>query len=184
MYINDLCMELKAIGKGVQVGEDVICMLMFADDMVLLAENEEDLQYLLSRLSQWCGKWKVVVNGDKTNIVHFRPKGCERSVFVFKCGNMVLSYVDRYRYLGLWLTEHLEFECMAKEVAKAAHRALGLIIAKSKAFGGIPYKSFTLLYNSCVLPTITYGAAIWGQRQYSCIDAVHNRACRFFSWSQ
>ena len=180
MYINDLCIEMKATGKGLNIGEETLCILLFADDLVLLAENEEDLQLLLNVMSEWCKKWKLLINGDKTNIVHFRSKGSDRSKCVFTCGDVLLSYKDRYRYLGLWLTEHMDYDFMAKEVSKAAHRALGLIIAKSKVLGGMPFETFTTLYNACVLPVITYGAAIWGQKQYSCIDAVHNRACRYY----
>ena len=29
-------------------------------------------------------------------------------------------------------------------------------------------------------PIIDYGASVWGQTEHSCINAVHNRACRFF----
>jgi hypothetical protein len=69
---------------------------------------------------------------------------------------------------------------MSKEVAKAASRALGLLIAKCKANGGMPYDTFTCLYNACVLPVLLYGAAVWGQREYSHVNAIHNRACKFF----
>ena len=31
-----------------------------------------------------------------------------------------------------------------------------------------------------VWPVISYGAAIWGTKEYSCINAVQHRACRFF----
>ena len=31
-----------------------------------------------------------------------------------------------------------------------------------------------------VTPVISYGAAVWGTKQFSCINAVHHRAMRFF----
>ena len=65
-------------------------------------------------------------------------------------------------------------------VAKSASRALGLIIAKCKHFGGMDYVVFKKVYDSIVLPVITYGAAIWGLQDYSCINAVQNRAGRYF----
>ncbi len=68
----------------------------------------------------------------------------------------------------------------AKHVADAAGRALGLLIAKSKAAGGLPYQCFSKLHDGLVQSVIDYGAAIWGVRDYSCISAVHNRAARFF----
>ena len=69
---------------------------------------------------------------------------------------------------------------MAKAVAKSASRALGLIIAKCKANGGLPYDVFTQLYNSAVWPVVEYGASIWGTADRSCIEAVQMRACRYF----
>jgi len=69
---------------------------------------------------------------------------------------------------------------MSKAVAQSAGRALGLIIAKSKAYGGIPYECFTKLYNALVIPIFNYGAAIWGTREFTHVNGIHNRACRFF----
>ncbi len=40
---------------------------------------------------------------------------------------------------GLMFNEHLDKNVMTKSVAKSANRALGLIIAKCKAFGGMPH---------------------------------------------
>ncbi|KAL5006619.1 hypothetical protein ScPMuIL_015425 [Solemya velum] len=69
---------------------------------------------------------------------------------------------------------------MATCVARSASRALGLVIAKSRTFGDLPYQTFTKLYDSLVWPVIGYGAAIWGTTSHPCIEAVQNRALRFF----
>ena len=74
----------------------------------------------------------------------------------------------------------MDYGLIAKEVAKAANRALGSIIAKSKAYGGLPYSCFTKLFNSLVKPIIDYSAGVWGFKGYSCINAVYYRACRYF----
>ena len=50
---------------------------------------------------------------------------------------------------------------MAKRVAKAANRALGLVISRYKTFGGLQYNSYTKLNDSVVYSTISYGAAVW-----------------------
>ncbi len=76
--------------------------------------------------------------------------------------------------------EHLDKNMMAKLVAKSANRALGLLIAKCKAFGGIPHDVFTKLYDSLVAPVIEYAAAIWGHKEFSCISTVQNSASRFY----
>lgn len=69
---------------------------------------------------------------------------------------------------------------MAKAVAKSASRSLGLLISKCKSNGGFQYSTFTKLFDSLVWSVIDYGAAIWGTKDFSCINSVKNRAMRFF----
>ena len=64
--------------------------------------------------------------------------------------------------------------------AQSASRALGLLISKDKAFGGIPYECFTKRYKATVQATIDYSAPLWGTQSVSCISAVQNRTCRYF----
>ena len=80
--------------------------------------------------------------------------------------------VHQYKYLGLIIDEFIDYNVTVKHISKHASRALGSIIAKSKSLGGLPFKCFSKLYDSLVLPILTYGAAIWGHRSYSCINAV------------
>ena len=65
-------------------------------------------------------------------------------------------------------------------VAQLASRALGLLISKDKSFGGMPYDCFTKCYNATVQATIDYSAAVWGTKSVSCVNAIQNRACRYF----
>ena len=44
----------------------------------------------------------------------------------------------------------------------------------------MPYDVFTKLYDSMIWPVIAYCAAVWGDKTYSCINAVQNRAMNFF----
>ena len=122
----------------------------------------------------------MVINGTEPNIVHFRTPSVPRSDSVFTVGDINLYVVESNKYLRLGLTEFLDYSETAKAVAKSANRALGLIIAKSKAFGGLPYDVFYKLYESIVCPVILYGAPIWWTECFSCIQAVQNRAARYF----
>ena len=72
----------------------------------------------------------MTVNVNKSNIVHFRNPVARQTDRIFKCGNSILKIVDSYTYLGVLLTEHLDFKLTAKFVAQSASRALGLLIAK------------------------------------------------------
>ena len=45
-------------------------ILLYADDIVLLADSETDLQSLLYLTEAWCKKWRLEINLSKTNIMH------------------------------------------------------------------------------------------------------------------
>ena len=92
----------------------------------------------------------------------------------------MISYASIYKYLGLVLDAYLDYSVTAKFVAQSASRGLGLVIDKCKTVGGVPYNVFTKLYDSIVWPMISYGAAIWGHKEFTCISAVQSRTMRFF----
>ena len=180
VYINDLAMAIKEQCNGIEVGDSKICLSMYADDLVLLADTEKDLQKMLATLDDWCKKWDVLVNSDKSQVVHFRAMKKEETMCDFVLGGVSLAKVAKYKYLGLVIDYKLEYKTTAEAIAKSASRALGLLISKAKSLGGLSYNCFSKLYESNVIPIIRYGAAIWGHKEYSCINAVHNRMCRFY----
>ncbi len=180
MYINDLALYLKSLNVGVSISDEIVCILLYADDIVLIAESAEDLQILLNALNDWCSTNDMSININKSKVVHFRNPSVNRTTATFLCGDSRVDIVEKYTYLGIVLHEHLDYNVTAKAVSQCASRALGLVIAKCKLMGGLPYNVFTKLYDSIVWPVINYGAAVWGTRSFSCIDAVHNRAMRFF----
>ena len=180
IYLNDLITEVKTKCKGISIDDEKLCILAYADDIALVAENEEDLQSMLNIVQKWCTTWDVIVNTHKSQIVHFRAKSTPETRYEFIMSGKELAKVEKYKYLGLVIDYKLDFKVTAESVAKSANRALGLLIAKSKACGGLPYNCFSKLYESMVIPIIMYGASVWGHKQYSCINAVHNRLCRYF----
>ena len=74
MYIDDLVEQLKVTERGTVCGECVVSSLLYADDIVLLAPDEESLQVLIKTVEKWCKRWRMSLNITKTQIVHFRKK--------------------------------------------------------------------------------------------------------------
>jgi hypothetical protein len=57
---------------------------------------------------------------------------------------------------------------------------LDYLLQKFKAKGGMPFYVYIKLFDSRVWPVIAYGAGFCGTRQFSFIDAMQNRAMRFY----
>ena len=172
IFIINLVDEVKKLSVGVKLDNEKSCALLYADDVVFLCENESELQKCLDVLSTWCNTNDLVVNLDKSKLVHFRTQSRIRTDFQFSLNGNSLEAVSQYKYYGLLLAEFLKYNEMAKAVAKSASRSLGLLIAKCKANGGFEFSTFSKLVEALVMSVIEYGASIWGKKDFSCINSV------------
>ena len=168
------------MGLGVSNGNNKVSILLYADDIAIVSENEINLQLMLNRLYEWCQSWFLTINTDKSQIVHFRKKRKKRSDFSFSVGPTQLKIVDQYKYLGITLNENLDYKVCAQELADAGGRALGSLITKFKPYKGIGYSTFTKLYEQGVIPITDYCSSVWGFSNPSFAEKIQNRACRYF----
>jgi hypothetical protein len=76
---------------------------LHADDVVLLAENETELQLLLDVLNTLCCKNDLEVNYDKSKIVHCRNQSRIVTSKDFHIGDNTIEIVTKYNYLGFLL---------------------------------------------------------------------------------
>ena len=133
---------------------------MYADDKVLIAETETNLQIMLNTLYEWCSTWGLVIKNNKSAVVHSRSSSTEITQHEFVCGSEIMNIAKSYKYLGVLLTDTLDYNVMVKSVAQAANRALGLLISKIKLNGGVHYKYFTQMFDTFVWPVISYSVCI------------------------
>ena len=97
-------------------------------------------------------------------MMHFRTPSVVRTDYIFTCGESRIEIVDKYRYLGILLNDTLDYDITGKYISQSATRALGLLISKFRAAGGMPFDVSMELYDTIVWPIISYGAALWGTR--------------------
>ena len=105
IFINSLAVELNDLKLGLNCGNTHICILLYADDMVLLSDSESKLQSMLNYVAQWCNKWRITVNDLKSGIVHFRNISSKKSEIVFTLGGSIIETVSQYKYLGVILDD-------------------------------------------------------------------------------
>ena len=85
-----------------------------------------------------------------------------------------------YKYLGVNINEHLDFNFTVDKHSDSAGRALSAIITKMIKNGGFPYKVYTMLYNACVTSIADYSGAVTGFDKYDSAMKLHLRAIRAF----
>jgi len=102
IFINGIVEKVKSRGGGARVGDQKISILLFADDMVLLAESEEELKDLMAAVEEYCKEWHLEVNVDKTKVMVTSKEGDKSAKVVYEQAE--LECVKSYTYLGTVFT--------------------------------------------------------------------------------
>ena len=102
LFVEDLELFLqRSVDCGLTVYGITLILLLFADDMVILGSSQQDLQNSLNLLYEYCQKWGLTVNTDKTKVLIFRKRGRVDNRLVFTYNDNQLDIVDNFNYLGV-----------------------------------------------------------------------------------
>ncbi len=180
IYINDLVEEMKNKDTGILVGGLRIPLLLYADDIVILSENDVKAQEQLDIMTTWCKKWKMSINAKKSQIVHVRNPQRKRSSTELSCCDQVLKYVPTYKYLGFLMHEHTNPKNAIETLTSAASRSFGRIVSMFRVLKNMGVKSYETLYHSYVVPIMHYGSAVWGYKENNDTRVLQNRIARYY----
>lgn len=79
IVISDMEEELEKVqGGGINLGKERIRTISYADDMAIIAEDEESLKRMLKKLERYLKRKGLDLNVDKMKIMCFRKAGGRR----------------------------------------------------------------------------------------------------------
>ena len=184
IFVNSLTVDLKNSNIGVSLdspsGAMIVNHLVYADDLVCIAENPDDLQSLINIVNLWCVKFRIEANLTKTEVMHVRKPSVSQSKFKFRFGARNINYCKNYKYLGLHIDQHLDFEKMSNSFCDPASRALSAVMCKMIKNKGFPFNIFQMLYNCCVTSITDYSHEVIGFHQYTGSASIHTKAIRAY----
>ena len=181
IFLSELQVELMNCGsKGIDIFADDlgVFLLMYADDIVLLSDSVVDLQKKILCLENYCKKWGLTVNMDKTKVVVFKNGGFVKSTEKWYYGNTKISVESCYTYLGVIFSTTLNWAKCVENLSGKALRAMAAIRKLYFRLQGIPTATLFRIFDSKVKPILLYGSEIWGLQRYDAIEQVHIKVCK------
>ena len=141
--------------KGV-VKEVPWCML-FADDMVLIAESEEEVETLLEKVRMALESKGLRVNREKTEHMESRWKEEQEGLGKVILQGVLLNKVKEFRYLGAYIEEGGEWDREVERKVQAGWckwtEASGVLCDRR-----MPLKLKGKFYSMVVRPMMTYSS--------------------------
>ena len=80
-------------------------MLLYADEIVLFANNAEELQLGLNFLSEYCTRWKLKVNASETKVLILRKDGTLQINLIFLYEDQPIEIVSSSNTWALYLPQ-------------------------------------------------------------------------------
>lgn len=175
IYMADIEEELKKRNGGVKVGNEKVWTIEYADDIVLIAEEEEGLRDMIRGVKKYLAEKKLELSVGKSKVMVFRNKGGREKERFWWWGGERIEEVKEYKYLGYVMTKCGGEKEHVRERIRRARVAMGWIwsYGERKFKGDVKWK--LKLFDSIVKGILFYGVEVWGYREWKEVEAVQEK---------
>ena len=133
---------------GLQIGGRMITNLRYADEIILLATTEAELQELVDRLDRVSRRYSLLINIDKTKVMASNGIACRILI-----QNEQLAQVNTFPYLGSLITEDGECRPTTEFRSRLSRgQAIGASLQKIWKSHSIPISTKIRLMKALVWP--------------------------------
>ena len=155
IYINDLPLV-----------SSLFMPILFGDDTNLFCTNAKldilvnEINVELNKIYTWVRVNKLSLNIEKTNFMLFTPKGFSRNMDCISIDSHKIEEVKQTKFLGVILDNKLNWHAHCEYICGKISKGIGIIIKARKVFNETTLLS---LYNSLILPYVSYCIHVWGK---------------------
>jgi len=180
ILIADLEEEMEKVKwGGVKVGGRKVYSLAYADDIVLLAEEEEEMRSMIERLEGYMERKKLELNVNKTKIMRFRKGGGRVGKKEWRWKGRKIEEVKEITYLGYRLQRNGSQEAQVKDRVKKAAMVMGEVWGLGKRRFGKDWNRRIWLFDRLVWTVMSYGVEIWGWKEREGMERLEERYLRW-----
>lgn len=170
LFLDDLVSFLPG---GITIDGVQIKVLMYADDIVLIAESPRMMQLMINKLSEYCKIWNLVINVAKSKIMIFKQHMRRlQNVEKWYLNDEQLEVVKEFKYLGVWLNYNATFNTHVQKKLKDAKTAMNstwkMVLGNKRVALTPKYKVFQATVNTIMC----YASQVWGISKYADVEKL------------
>lgn len=106
IYIDAMIWEIANNMNICSIGPTKTGIILYADDTTVLCPTIEDLQTVINYLEKYCSENEITINTKKTKCMVFGSKRQAQTKNIMLNGSL-LEFVDKFKFLGMWLKSNL-----------------------------------------------------------------------------
>ena len=160
IYLNDLISACE-IFKPIIYADDT-ALLTVLETLITFSSNcsvNDRLNHELGEINKWFMLNKLSLNREKTKAMIFQTRFKRVNEINITIDRTPIEFVDEFKYLGITLDKHLTWKSHINQVSKKVAKTNGIL---SKLKNTLPTDILKTIYNSLILPYLSYGIMVWG----------------------
>ena len=177
LYTEELILKVKRLGLGMEVGNERLSILLYADDVIIMSECAIELQAMLNAVSEYSNDFCVSFSEAKSKVIVIN--GMEEDVDrEWQIGGISVKRTKEYKYLGVTLTESGSEKIMDDKVCKA-NQWYGRLASVARIRAN-KYEVLRELWKTVAVPNLLYGMNVlyWNECHMQKLEVVQNKVGR------
>ena len=154
VYMEEFILRVKWLNLGMRVENERLCILLYADDVIVMNDSGEELQLMLNAVNEYGDEFCVKFSEAKSKVVVINGLEEERDR-EWNIGNVCVKRSKEYKYLGITLNENGSERVMYEKLSKA-NQWYGRLASVARIRAN-KYKVLKKLWKTAAVPNLLYG---------------------------
>lgn len=160
LYIDQLINDIINTNLGYKIDGYLINIIVYADDVLLIANNISTLQLLLNICHKFSLEWQIKFNPEKCSIMQTGHKIIDNQFIKLILNEKQINVVDEFVYLGLKINSQLNYnETFIDRFIKTEKSYFSLYKFGMKQNGLDPFTK-SHIFKTYSLPKCTYAIGL------------------------
>ena len=173
IFQNDLHIIFDDNCDPIDIGGEVMNSLSWADDLILLSTSKEGLQRCLTKLSDYCKKWGLEVNVDKTKTMVLSNKFDSTATFYYN--GTSLKNVKTMLYLGFNFSYNGSLNSIINDRIEKSKKVALMVLSALKTNKNVSTSLAMSVYEKQVAPVLMYGCSVWAVPRHGNLIYLENQ---------
>ena len=177
---DDSLFNLRRILARTRTVEELITVLLFADDCAILVHMEVALQYIVNRISDADNNFGLTISRKKTEVLYQPPPREANSSPQISIDGTNLKAVDHFTYLGsVFSSDATVTNCLENRLSKA-NSSFGRVSTRVWQSHQFYHNTKIQAYRAVVVSIHLYSAETWFlyRKQIRLLERFHQRCLR------
>lgn len=180
IYTADLSTIFSTETQFAQYADDTAIYVSGVDPVIITS----NLQICIKALIDYCNKWNIKLNPNKTQAIFFTRRRAIRYLptnSFLQVNNTQITWSSKVKYLGIWFDQKIRFHHHIEYIVEKTQKQIKILYPLLCRSSKLSIKNKILIYKMIIRAAIVYGCQLWkhaAQTNRKRLQILQNRSLK------